>query len=198
MKRVLVVHAHPNPDSFSHALRREVEGAIADCGADIRVRDLYAEGFDGRLTLEERQTHLDGPASKAHLQPYFDDLTWCDSIVLVHPTWWGSQPAILKGWIDRVWTRGVAWDLPDGANRLKPGLRNVRTLVTVTTHGSSRFVNAVQGNPGRRIVNRSLRAMCHPLSATKWIALYRVDTASEATRKLFLAKVRSRLSRLSR
>ncbi|MFM8857939.1 MAG: NAD(P)H-dependent oxidoreductase [Actinomycetota bacterium] len=198
MKNCLVVHAHPNPDSFSHELRRRVESGIRRGGAAVRVRDLYAESFDPRLTLAERRSHLEPPSAKPHLQSYFEDLTWCDTIVFVHPTWWGAQPAMLKGWIDRVWVRGVAWELPEGARRLQPTLHNVRQLVTVTTHGSSRLVNALQGAPGKRIVNRSLRAICHPMCRTKWIALYRVDTADRSDREVFLERVEKMLSKLSR
>lgn len=198
MNNVLLVHAHPNPDSFSHELRRRVENGIRSGGAAVRVRDLYAESFDPRLTLAERRSHLEPPSAKSHLQTYFEDLTWCDTIVFVHPTWWGSQPAMLKGWIDRVWVRGVAWELPEGARRLQPSLRNVRRLVTVTTHGSSRLVNTLQGAPGKRIVNRSLRAICHPLCRTEWIAMYRCDTAERSDREAFLERVETTLLKLSR
>lgn len=198
MRNVLLVHAHPNPDSFNHAVRRAVEKGLASNGASVRVRDLYAESFDARLTLSERRMHLDAPSSKPHLQSYFDDLTWCDSIVFVHPTWWGAQPAILKGWIDRVWVHGVAWELPEGARRLKPSLHNVRRLVTVTTHGSSRFVNALQGTPGRTTVSRSLRALCHPLCRTNWVSLYRFDTATESDKSAYLERVTKKVTRLSR
>lgn len=195
---VLVVHAHPNPDSFSHALRRRVERAVMNSGAELRIRDLYDEAFDPRLTLAERTGHLDEPSSKPHLQTYFDDLKWCNTIVFIHPTWWGSQPAMLKGWIDRVWVRGVAWDLPEGARRLRPGLHNVTRLVTVTTHGSSKLVNSLQGVPGRRIVNRSLRAICNRRCKTDWIAMYRFDTANDSKRVAFLARVESKLSKITR
>lgn len=198
MKNVLVIHAHPNPESFSHAIRQRVEETVARSGAIVRVRDLYAEAFDSRLSLDERRAHLEPPSAKEHLRSYFDDLTWCDTIVFVHPTWWGAQPAIVKGWIDRVWVRGVAWELPDGASRLKPTLHNVRRLITVTTHGSPRFVNLLQGAPGKKIVNRSLRAICHPLCRTRWIAMYRVDTASASDRAAFLDRVGSTFARLTR
>ncbi len=59
--------------------------------------------------------------------------------------------------MERVWVNGVAWDLPDGASRLSPRLKNVRRLVAVTTHGSSKLVNAVQGEAGKRTLTRSLR-----------------------------------------
>ena len=93
---VLVVHAHPNPDSFSHALLERVEKAVMSSGAGLRIRNLYEESFDPRLTLAERIGHLDDPSSKPHLRTYFEDLEWCSTIVFVHPTWWGSQPAMLK------------------------------------------------------------------------------------------------------
>lgn len=193
-----MIHAHPNPDSFSHALCRRVEDALKSAHAEVRVRDLYAEGFDGRLTLAERRSHLSPPSAKPQLRSHFDDVLWCDTLVFVHPTWWGAQPAILKGWIDRVWVHGVAWTLPDGARRLKPALRNVRRLVTVTTHGSSRIVNALQGSPGRRMVHRSLRVICHPLCRTRWIAMYGLDTATDTRRAAFLERVDDALVRLSR
>lgn len=186
---VLVLHAHPNPASFSHELRRRVERGVARSGASVRLHDLYAESFDPRLTLEERRDHLASPATKSHLAPYFDDLNWCDMMVFVYPTWWGSQPAILKGWIDRVWVNGVAWELPEGSRRLRPALRNVKRLVTVTTHGSPRLLNALQGVPGKRIVNRSLRTICHPRCRSTWLAMYGFDTASEADRAAFLDRV---------
>lgn len=198
MKNFLVVHSHPDTNSFSHSLRDRVERGVRNGGAVVRVRDLYGESFDPRLTLAERRAHLEPPSAKAHLQTHFEDLIWCDTIVFVYPTWWGAQPAMLKGWLDRVWVRGVAWELPEGARRLQPTLHNVRQLVTVTTHGSSRLANMLQGAPGKRIINRSLRAICHPLCKTKWVAMYRFDTAALSEREEFLEHVEKTLERLSR
>ena len=103
---------------------------------------------------------------------------------------------MLKGWIDRVWVRGVAWELPDGATRLRPLLRNVRRIVAVTTHGSSKWMNALEGEAGKRVVTRSLRVLCHPACRTSWIALYGVDHASPEQRTRFLERVERRLARL--
>ena len=98
-----------------------------------------------------------------------------EALVLVHPTWWGGQPAILKGWFDRVWAAGVAFTLVPGSTRPRAGLRNLRRLVVVTTHGSSKWTNALQGEPGKHLVGRGLRPLCHPLARTRWIALYGLD-----------------------
>jgi putative NADPH-quinone reductase len=160
----------------------------------LRVTDLYGEGFDPLFSAEERARHLEEGSDPA-VTGYVDDLTWCERIVLVYPTWWSGQPAMLKGWIDRVWVRGVAWDLPAGENRLHGRLRNVRRLVAITTHGSSKRVNALQGEAGKRTVRRTLRTVCHPWARTTWLAMYGVDTASAAKRAKFLEKVGRRLRR---
>lgn len=194
--KVLVIHAHPSGDSFNTAVCDRVLGGLDEGAHEVRLRRLYDEGFDPRLTAAEWTGHLDPPETKSHLASHFDDLLWCEALVLVYPTWWGAQPAILKGWMDRVWVSGVAWELPEGASRLRPTLSNVRLLIAVTTHGSSRRINAVQGAPGRRIVRRSLRVICHPRCRTRWIALYGLDRAEPAKRAAFLKRVEKTFARL--
>lgn len=186
--KVLVVHAHPDPESFNHELMQRVVRGLRSADHDVRVRDLYAENFDPRLSLDEKRNHIAPPDTKPQLAEYYDELRWCEALVFVHPTWWGAQPAMLKGWIDRVWACGVAWELPEGAKRLKPTLHNVRRIVTFTTHGSPWRINALQGVPGRRIVNRSLRVICHPLCRTRWIALYSMDSSTPDRRERFLRR----------
>jgi putative NADPH-quinone reductase len=94
-----------------------------------------------------------------------------------------------------VWVEGVAYTLPPGAARVRPLLRNLRRLVVVTTHGSPKRINVVEGEPGKHLVGRQLRALCHPLARTRWLALYGMDTAAEAERRAFLARVERRLAR---
>jgi putative NADPH-quinone reductase len=194
--KALVVYCHPLEDSFVAAVRDRVLAGLEAGGADVRLTDLYADGFDPAFSARERVDHL-APGTDPALVSYAEDLRWCDTLVLVYPTWWSGQPAMLKGWIDRVWVNEVAWSLPDGANRLRPELRNVRRLVAVTTHGSSKLINAVEGESGKRTLTRSLRAMCHPLARTTWLAMYGVDNASEADRLGFLDRVERRIARLA-
>jgi NAD(P)H dehydrogenase (quinone) len=195
-RRVLLVFAHPSRDSLNGAVLEHAITGLDRGGHEVRIRDLYAENFSPRLTYAEKRGHLDAPETKPQLADDFADLRWCDVIVLVHPTWWGGQPAILKGWFDRVWASGVAWTLPDGASHIRPGLTNVRRIVTLATHGSPWRVNAVQGVPGRRIANRAMRAVCHPLCRTSWVALYAVDRVTDSRRRRFLRRVERRMTRL--
>ena len=193
--RVLVVFSHPNRDSLSGAaLARALAGLEAGTH-DVRVTDLYADGFDPVMSAAERLAHTE-PGVGPDLQRYADDLAWAETLVLVYPTWWSGQPAILKGWIDRVWVAGVAWELPEGANVLRPLLRNVRRIVVVTTHGSSKWINALQGEAGKRIATRSIRTMCSKRTRTTWCALYGLDTIDEAKRVAFLDRVERTLSKL--
>jgi len=186
--KVLVVHCHPNPASLTAAARDRVVAALTARGDDVRVTDLYAAGFDPVLSAEERQRHLE-PGPDPSVAGHAADLQWCEHLVLVYPTWWSGQPAMLKGWVDRVWVRDVAFDLPSESNRVHARLRNVRRITVVTTHGSSKLVNAMEGEAGKRMVTRTLRAVCHPLVRTRWVALYGVDTASAARRDAFLDRV---------
>lgn len=193
--RVLVVYSHPDPESLVHsALERTLAGLDAG-GHAVRVNDLYAEGFEPAMSCAERQTHKE-PGVDPGRQRYADDLAWAQALVLVYPTWWSGQPAMLKGWIDRIWVSGVAWHLPEGANLIKPMLTDIRRIVVVTTHGSSKLINSLQGESGKRTVTRSIRAMCSKRVRTTWCALYGVDVSSDRQRADFLDRVETTLAKL--
>ena len=66
---------------------------------------------------------------------------------------------------------------------------HIRRLTVVTSYGSSRWINALEGEPGKRLVKRWLRVLCHPLARSRWIALYGMDRADDATRQAFLERV---------
>lgn len=196
-RKVLVVHAHPVPDSFGTAVHRRVVDALERRGHEVRVLDLYERGFDAVLSRERHAGHLDDPATKPDIAEDAALLTWAEVLVLTYPTWWGGHPAILKGWFDRVWTSGVAFDLPPGANRIRGRLRNIRRLVAVTTHGSPRRINVLQGEPGKVALRRGLRAMCHPLCRVTWLAVYGLDSDDDGTRRRgFLERVERWFERL--
>lgn len=184
--KTYVVYCHPLDGSYIASVRNRVLAGLAAAGHEIRITDLYAEGFRPELSAWERTHHLDPPETKPEIAPHAENLRWCDTLVFVYPTWWGGQPAMLKGWIDRVWVAGVAYELPPGGNRIRPLLKNIRRLVVVTTHGSSKWINALQGEGGKRVISRALRVLCHSRARTSWIALYGIDRASDRDRSGFL------------
>jgi NAD(P)H dehydrogenase (quinone) len=195
-RRVWLVSCHPLAESLTAAATDRALTGLALAGHQVRHTDLYADDFDAAMPADERRLHLAAPDSKPAIAAYVEHLRWCDTIVFVYPTWWTGQPAMLKGMIDRTFVNGVAWDLPEGADRLRPRLRNVRRLVVITSHGSSKWVNALEGEAGKRIITRALRVLCHPLTRTSWIALYGVDRTTLAQRQRFLDRVEARMTGL--
>jgi NAD(P)H dehydrogenase (quinone) len=193
--RVLVVHCHPNPASLVAAAKDRVIAGLTSAHHEVRLVDLYADGFEPAMTAQERRTHKD-PGIAPDLQHYADDLAWAEALVLVYPTWWSGQPAMLKGWFDRVWVAGVAWELPEGANIIRPLLTNIRRIVVVTTHGSPKYMNALEGETGKRVAFRSIRVMCSKRTRTTWCAIYGLDTADDAKRTAWLASVERTAAKL--
>lgn len=186
--KVLVVYCHPNPDSLVAAARDNLIAGLEHGGHEVRLTDLYADGFSPEFTAEERATHIQ-PGIIPSLQHYADDLSWADALALVYPTWWGGPPAMLKGWFDRVWVAGVAWRLPPGKTNLRPLLTNIKRIIVVTTHGSSKITNSLQGEPGKRTIIRAMRLMCSRRTRTRWCALYGTDKSTNQQRREFLEKV---------
>ena len=196
--KALVVYVHPVEGSFTSSVRDAIIQHLPTHHHEIRLRDLYAENFDPFLSAIERTLHHTPPTTRPELARDVEDLRWCEAIVFVYPTWWSGLPAMLKGWIDRTWMNEVAWALPLGANIIRPRLTNIKRLVAVTTHGSSKFVNALQGEPGKRIVSRSIRVMCNKFCRARWIGLYGIDTSTLEQRKKHLATIGQRVARALR
>lgn len=197
--KALVVFAHPDPQSLVGSLRDIVVHQLTLDGHEIRQHDLYAENFNPVMSGYERKNHSTLLEPKLQLipelRPYVEDLQWCDALVLVYPTWWSGQPAILKGWFDRTFVNEVAWELPDGANRLRPRLTNIKKLIVVTTHGSSKLVNSIQGESGKRVALRAVRLMMNWRVRTTWMALYGLDFRSGKYREKMKRRVRRKIHR---
>lgn len=98
---------------------------------------------------------------------------------------------MLKSWLDEVVSQRA-----DPTFRKPSRLRHIRHLVVVTTYGSSRWINCLQGEGGKRTVRWGLRAMLHPRARVRWVACYGMDTASARDRRRFLDRVESEMGKL--
>lgn len=104
---VLILLCHPAKDSFNRRIAATAFDAAQAGGAEVHLRDLYAEKFDPVLTDDELNRRYSFDES---VQGQTKDLRAADVLVFVHPDWWGGPPAVLKGWIERVLRPGVAYD----------------------------------------------------------------------------------------
>ena len=188
--KVLVVLAHPNPDSFSHAIVDRVVSTLANREHSVSVIDLYGLDYSPALTRAELSAY---PTSEPAIDPMVIEHTRliqeCSTIVFVYPTWWSSMPAILKGWIDRTMLPGIAFSVDPQTLKLQPGLTNVRRLIGITTFGGPRLASLVVRDNGSKIVTRSLRAVCHRRCRTTWLRMFNVDSSTVAQREKFLRRV---------
>ena len=188
--KVLVVLAHPNPDSFSHAIVDRVVSTLANREHSVSVIDLYGLDYSPALTRAELAAY---PTSEPAIDPMVIEHTRliqeCSTIVFVYPTWWSSTPAILKGWIDRTILPGIAFSVDPQTLKLQPGLTNVRRLIGITTFGGPRLASLVVRDNGSKIVTRSLRAICHRRCRTTWLRLFNIDSSTVAQREKFLQRV---------
>ncbi|TIN70633.1 MAG: flavodoxin family protein, partial [Mesorhizobium sp.] len=104
-------------------------------------------------------------------------------------------PAMLKGWLDRVWATDVAFKLPAGKGRIKSLMTHVTKVGVITTCGAPTWWSVVVGQPGRKTLLRGMRALCATRCRTFFLAHYLMDASTPATRAAFLAKVRAKLER---
>jgi NAD(P)H dehydrogenase (quinone) len=145
---VLIVHAHPEPSSFTHAMKDTAVTTLLSQGHDVRVSDLYEMGFNPVASAADfkqrakpeylvyalEQRHADSKGALAHdIAQEIEKVVWADTIIFSFPIYWFSVPAIMKGWIDRVFVSGRFY----GGMRFydRGGLKGKRAIVALTLGG---------------------------------------------------------------
>jgi NAD(P)H dehydrogenase (quinone) len=108
---ISLILAHPNKQSFNHAIAQAACNQLQKNGHTVFSHDLYAEKFDPILLSQEIP---DDASLTEDIKNHCDEIRSADGIIIVHPNWWGQPPAILKGWIDRVIRPGVAYKFLEG------------------------------------------------------------------------------------
>jgi putative NADPH-quinone reductase len=197
MVKALVVYCHPRPESFTAAVRDVVLARLDQHGAETRLIDLYALGFDPVLPVQTLRDYADKARNTHGMEQSVADLLWCDTLIFVYPTWWYGMPAMLKGWLDRVLLPGVAFMMPEGAGgAIRPGLTRIRRLAVFTTCGASRWISLLMGVPGHRALTRGVRLLCAKPCRTVFAALYSLDSSTPKSRAAHLARVGAKVDRL--
>ncbi|PZU20335.1 MAG: NAD(P)H dehydrogenase [Shinella sp.] len=188
---VLLVLAHPLPDSFAAAMAATVKTALEENGHSVDLMDLYREGFDPRLTESERRGYFDMPFDSAKAKKEIERLQAAEALVLVFPQWWFNFPAVLKGFFDRAFAPGVAFlhDLDGG--RIRPGLTRLRHVRVFTTTGSPWWVvRLYMGDPVRRLLKRGIVTACTKGADFRMLALHDMDRRKAPHLKAHLEKIR--------
>lgn len=195
--KALVVFCHPCKDSFNKGILDLILARLQAKGAEVRLHDLYADGFSPVLNWDEWKGYLTCPDNLAPVAQEVADLRWCDTLIFVYPTWWYGLPAMLKGWLDRVLLPDVAFMMPDAQHKtIRPGLRHIERLGVFTTCGASWFLTQIVGAPGKRTLMRGVGFLCKPWKKTAFAAHYLMDSSTPESRARHLARVGAKLDRL--
>ncbi len=191
--RILVVWAHPLAESFSAALKDRTVAGLEAAGHHIDLLDLYSEQFDPVLSAQERLDYHEIGPNLAHVRPYVERLQAAEGLLLIFPTWSFGYPAILTGWLQRVWIPGVAFGLREEGGPIIRGILGLRRVAAVTTTGSPWWYVLAVGNPAKRVLKRGHRAMFTRGCRVKWLDLNNMNKDSPRKRQKFLAKLERKL-----
>jgi putative NADPH-quinone reductase len=184
----MVVYAHPVEVSFNAAIQRTVVDTLRARGHQLDLCDLYAESFPAIMSRQDRLLYHDIPANRALAGPWIERLEAAEGLVLVFPTWVFGPPAILKGFLEKVFLPGVAFELVDG--KVRGRLRHLKRIGGVSTYGGTRMRALLAGDPPRKLFSRVLRAYAGPAAPISYLGCYDMNRNREPELKAFLAKVR--------
>ena len=191
---ISIILAHPDKNSFNHAIASIVAERVVQNGHEIHFHDLYAEGFDPILPGNEIPS---GSVLPQAVENHCTEISSADGIVIVHPNWWGQPPAILKGWIDRVIRPGVAYKFleNDCGEGVPEGLLKARSAIVFNTSDTpAERERSVFGDPLELIWKKCIFDLCGVKT------FYRemfgvVVTSTFEQRRIWLAEVRNMVDR---
>jgi len=158
--QISLILAHPDPDSFNHAIARTAVETIEAAGHGVFFHDLYREKFDPLLRSDEIANDAELPII---LRQHCEEIAMADGIIIVHPNWWGQPPAILKGWVDRVIRPGLAYEFLEGDSGagIPHGLLRAKAaLVYNTSNTESQREKDVFGDPLQTIWKNCIFGLC--------------------------------------
>jgi len=153
---ILVIFAHPYNKSLNYAIFERTIRTLKELGHKVISHDLYEENFDP--VLKGYEAASDNPPTDETIRAHGKDLTWAHGIVIIHPTWWGQMPAILKGWVDRVIKNGIAFAFiqDEEGNEKRVRLIKIKTAVVINTANSSTKREETLGRPLQNLWQKSV------------------------------------------
>ena len=184
-----IILGHPAPGSFNHALAEVIRSAWVAAGCEARFHDLAAEGFDPRLTAAEARGEASAdPLVRAHIE----ELRACDLLGIVHPNCWGAPPALLKGWVDRVFAANAAYAFEKGedqGDRPVGLLRAKAALVVNTGNTPPERERSEFGDPLERMWRDCILGYCGVRNVRR-VLFGVVTTSSDEEREGWLGETR--------
>lgn len=187
MKNVLIIYAHPGEGSFNHALLNRIAGTVTANGHACKVLDLYAMDYNPVMTAAEAKGSISDDTRQ-----YQQMIANATDIVFIFPVWWFRSPAILEGFIDKVFTPKFAYRFKPliGTYGMPVPLLSDKKVTAFITHGAPALpVKLLYLNAVKYRFLLGFLSFCFNLFRCKIIQLWSVPFISDAKRKKYLIKV---------
>ena len=188
--KCLVVVTHPLKDSLCRSLGDHVVKQLNEQEHEVVVENLYESGFNPVLSQSERQSYYGEAYDDSAVTDQIRQLKEAEAIVLVYPTWWFSFPAMLKGWFDRVWAPGFAYEHADDYGPIRPSLDKLKKVLVVTSLGSPWWVDRlVMWQPVKRVVKYALLGACARGVQLSYLSLYKSEKVEQIRVQRFIRRI---------
>lgn len=191
----LVVTVHPLANSLCKQLTEKVADHLTLLSHEVVIEDLYAQEFAPALTAMERESYYQDTFNSSGVAEMVERLQNAEALVLLFPTWWFGFPASLKGWFDRVWAPGIAYDHATDFGPIKARLNNLEKVLVVTTLGSPWWVDhLIMWRPVKRVMKFALLGTCAKNSSLKFLSLYNSEKLTETAILRFIDRIKGTLN----
>lgn len=158
--KISVILAHPERESFNHAVVAAAVETLNKNGHEVYFHDLYQEKFDPLLPSEEILKDASLPPD---IEKHCREISQAQGIIVVHPNWWGQPPAVLKGWVDRVIRPGVAYEFQEGdkGEGVPIGLLKAKSAIVFNTSNTeAEREKKVFGDPLETLWKNCIFSLC--------------------------------------
>jgi len=182
-KKILVFCAHPDKESFALSLAQHYYKGAKQTGVDIKLYNLSELDFDLNLTRDKKY----GQPLEPILQQIQQEILVSHHLVFVYPNWWATYPAILKGFIDRVFLKGFAYEFKDNKPIRKPLLTGKTARVMVTMDSPLWYYRWIIGAPGHKALKKATLEYCG-IKPVRFTNFSPMKNTSIERRKTYLKK----------
>ena len=184
MKKILIINGHPNPESFNFAIAAEYEKGASASGAVVETITIAALNFSPNLKKKKKKrTELE-----PDLVESWEKIKRADHLVWVHPVWWGGLPAITKGFIDRLFLPGMAFQYRENSVWWDKLLKGKTAHIITTLDQPGWYYRLFFGRPSVNQLKKSTLEFCG-VKPVKVSYIGIIKTAKESQRQKWLEKV---------
>jgi len=185
-KRVLVILGHPRADSFCGVLADTYTRAATESGAEVRRVDVSALDFDPLGVKGENHA----PPPESDILSVQSDIRWAQHLVFVYPIWWGTVPALLKGFLERTFAAGFAIEFPERPPYDAPLLKGRSARLITTMNTPPLIYRWLLRAPGHNVMKHAVLQLCG-IKPVRVTAFGPIKSSTPASREKWIAKVRA-------